>query len=287
MSEVPMKRCTKCGEIKPFTREYFKFLKNEGTRQPCKKCDSRINGERKLARLGRGRIRQPSQSLEHKRCTRCGKLLKNTGENFVLNAKKETSQPCRDCHKRLAKEFREANPDHMKRLRQNSYKRNKDKIRARTKAYRLKNPEISRQIVREWRKKHPEYDREHRPNRHLTPQHKAASQQHRARKRGLPDNFTSRDWEHALVYFGGCCAVCGRHPGLWHTLAADHWIPLKSPDCLGTIRKNIVPLCHGVGGCNNSKHDRPAEEWLIDKFGKRKAKQIIQRIQAYFDSLPD
>jgi hypothetical protein len=68
-------------------------------------------------------------------------------------------------------------------------------------------------------------------------------------------------------------------------MAADHWIPLASPDCPGSIPTNIVPLCHGEGGCNNSKGKHNPVEWLDRRFGKRKAKQVLARILAYFDTL--
>ena len=106
-----------------------------------------------------------------------------------------------------------------------------------------------------------------------------------ARIRNLPDNFIAADWERALAYWKGCCAVCGRPPGLWHTLAPDHWIPLASPDCPGTISANIVPLCHGQGGCNDSKAGKEARQWLITKLGKRKGLHQYRQIQTYFRSL--
>lgn len=68
---------------------------------------------------------------------------------------------------------------------------------------------------------------------------------------------------------------------------ADHWIPLVYDDCPGTVPENIVPLCHsikdGAGGCNNSKQALDPYQWLIDKFGKRKAEEIFTKIQAYFE----
>jgi hypothetical protein len=108
----------------------------------------------------------------------------------------------------------------------------------------------------------------------------------RARKLALPDYFTILDWQYALDYFNDCCAACGRQlTDLFgtHKANADHWIPLASPDCPGTVPGNIVPLCGGEGGCNNSKSDKDPEEWLIARFGKRKGKAILQRINAYFD----
>jgi ribosomal protein S27AE len=104
-----------------------------------------------------------------------------------------------------------------------------------------------------------------------------------ARKKGLPNRFTSRDWDIALDYWGHKCAVCGRPRGLWHTLAQDHWIPLTHPDCPGTLPTNILPLCHGTDGCNNSKGKKHPVEWLEEKLGKRRARRKLEEIRLYFD----
>jgi hypothetical protein len=116
---------------------------------------------------------------------------------------------------------------------------------------------------------------------------------HRARKLELPSSFTNEDWQQALEYFGGCCAVCGRPPDFWRYLAQDHFIPLSDPrpDNPGTVAWNIIPLCHSrsgapVGdiGCNLSKGNKNPEIWLISKFGKRKAKAILKRISEYLEA---
>lgn len=100
------------------------------------------------------------------------------------------------------------------------------------------------------------------------------------------DTFTPKDWGHCLSYFNHSCAVCGRQlNGLFGDFfaAADHWIPVAKGGL--TTRTNIVPLCHGVGGCNNSKNDSPADVWLVKRYGKRKAYRIMHRVQQYFNSL--
>jgi hypothetical protein len=74
-----------------------------------------------------------------------------------------------------------------------------------------------------------------------------------------------------------------RPAGLWHQITPDHWIPLASPDCPGTVPENIIPLCFGSGGCNNSKKAKDGYEWLLQRYGKRKACVILKRIQAYFE----
>ncbi|MFQ3534315.1 MAG: hypothetical protein SNJ58_00420 [Aggregatilineales bacterium] len=103
-----------------------------------------------------------------------------------------------------------------------------------------------------------------------------------ARKRSLPIAFSSSDWDNALDYWGYQCAVCGRPRGLWHTLAQDHWIPLSDSRCPGTVPTNILPLCHGEGGCNNSKGSKDPVRWLEERLGKRRAAQKLAEIQAYF-----
>jgi len=59
-------------------------------------------------------------------------------------------------------------------------------------------------------------------------------------------------------------------------------IPLVSPDCLGTVPENIVPLCHGVSGCNNEKQNLHPQKWLERKFGEAEAKQKLLEIEAFF-----
>ena len=115
-------------------------------------------------------------------------------------------------------------------------------------------------------------------------------QNRKARKSSLPNTLTHVQWQHALNYFNGCCAVCGRQMNDMFgefTAAMDHWIPLsyKGDDNPGTVAGNIVPLCHGVGGCNNSKHATNPEAWLKREFSTRKASQIMRRIQDYFNSI--
>lgn len=105
----------------------------------------------------------------------------------------------------------------------------------------------------------------------------------RTRKEALPSGLTQSEWQRCLEYWSYRCAVCERPVGLWHTLAMDHWIPIANPNCPGTILGNVIPLCHGVDGCNNSKSDALPQEWLMRKLGKRKAAKKLAEIEAYFE----
>lgn len=168
------------------------------------------------------------------------------------------------------------------------YQNNPDKVKIKRQKFQESHPDYSAN----YRRTHPEPGkraRSHRWRKNNPAKQKTIKIRRRARKQGLPDVFTSEEWKRCLDYFGGCCAYCGRPAGLWHVIAADHFIPLASPDCPGTISTNIVPACHaikdGTNGCNNIKQSKPPEEWLIQKFGERKAKKILKRIRDYFDSL--
>lgn len=106
------------------------------------------------------------------------------------------------------------------------------------------------------------------------------SQHIRVKGRGMRSDFNEADWMRALNYFHWGCAVCGRQQGFWHILAQDHWIPFSKGGHYSPL--NIVPLCHGEGGCNNKKSDRDALEWLTEVYGIQKARRIQKRIADYF-----
>ena len=113
----------------------------------------------------------------------------------------------------------------------------------------------------------------------------------RARKRHLADTFTRRDEAFARDYWQGACAVCGDAAGFWKVIALDHWVPLSSADCPGTVPGNMVPLCHarkGIRGaipdCNANKHVKDAPAWLLDKLGKRQSTRKLAEIQAFFEA---
>jgi len=163
----------------------------------------------------------------------------------------------------------------------------KDCIRRRLAAWRNQNIEDVRSYQRVWQTNNREKVREYNKSWKTTHRQISKARAHRrfAREKSLPATFTATDWRRALEYFDYRCAVCGRPQGFFHKLAADHWIPLNDANCPGTIATNIIPLCHGEGGCNNSKHCKLRDVWLTEKYGKRKAKQIINRIQEYFEHL--
>lgn len=254
MDSIPQKRCTKCGVEKPATLEFFRpeTKTKSGIASICRECT-------RLA--GRDRYQKPDVK-ERAAKRRSDPEYKKKHQEY--------------CHQ----------PDQLQKARE----RNKRPERVAAQKESERRPE--RIAWRKNYKKSPKvkaYDYQYRRRPKTKVSNRIKEHKRRTVQRDLPVSFTVADWMRALDYFGNHCAVCGKPAGLWHVLAQDHWIPLKSPDCPGTIPNNIIPLCHarkdGEFGCNNSKSSRLPETWLLEKYGKRQAKKILNRINTYFEWL--
>lgn len=221
-----------------------------------------------------------------KYCSQCTRRLLATTENFRFRKCRHSLHSwCRECERRKAR-------DHQR----DYQKRHPDRAKANRLAWYYSHREHANAVNAQWIKAHREQRREavlrnsarsRRKNIETVRKH---VQLRRAKRRCLPAELTVKQIKLARAYFNGCCAVCGRAPDFWHTIALDHWIPLSSPHCPGTTAANTLPLCHSTkgvlgndSGCNNSKSGSDPEEWLIAKFGSRKAKIVLKRIQNYFE----
>jgi hypothetical protein len=176
-----------------------------------------------------------------------------------------------------------------------SYLKHRDKRLAERKAYVEANKEavaatlhanyLAHQAERlayakAWKAANPTYNRDWL---RATPgKGSAYTRKYTMRKLGLPHVFSPEEESFCRAYFQYACAICGKEEGFQWRIVMDHWIPLTAEDCPGTIATNMIPLCHGNEGCNNSKRNKDPEIWLIARFGPRKARQILARIRAYF-----
>lgn len=243
------KRCAKCQQIRPLSNFNKHRSAKDGLDTYCRDCKFIIGGYKK-------RKISPSEGVPDgfRRCLRC-KIVFPASTDFFSKAKNAAGlrATCKVCQSVLWAEW---------------YKTNTEYARAASRKFKADNPNHVRERNKRYRHTHPERIRVFKSRRE-------------DRKRSRTNDLSDEQWVNALQHFGGCCAVCGRPPGLWHIIAMDHWIPLSSPDCPGTIVTNIIPLCHGVGGCNNSKKDRMPSAWLLWKFGKREARVIEAKIMAY------
>lgn len=216
--------------------------------------------------------------VPQKKCTCCNQILPATNEFFY---KKERGiyglyAQCKSCHNKKTRKNKNDNPERTRQLN-----------RKHSSKYRIEHPEISHAKSLEWNKKNRD-----RANRATSEYHRrkpeimrVIKQNRRARKLNLPNTFTSQEWNTCLGYFHYTCAVCGCQ--LRDLLGdvephADHWIPLSHPDCTGTVAVNMVCLCNA---CNQNKHAKLPEQWLTEKYGTKKAKIIIARVNTYFETI--
>jgi hypothetical protein len=275
-----MKRCSKCGNEYPATTEYFhkRAISKDGLNARCKSCRNehiRLDRKENPEHYREYQLKWNANNPDRVKYSRRQYRIRNREKIREYKRQRRMSNP----EKIFAemRRWRENNVQHRQAYSLEYRQRNQDRLRKSRKLYSIKNANRIREQRRVYylrnRAKRREQSRFARANR-------------RARKRGMPSTFTNEQWSRSLNYFNGCCAVCGRMlRDLFstHTAAADHWIPISSPDCPGTIATNMIPLCHGVNGCNNKKRNRNPQEWIEESYSKKKADEIIQRIEAYFE----
>lgn len=289
---TPRKTCTKCGEAKPATNEYFRKHKDgkDGLHPWCKDCLSEHAREYRAA--NKERIAQGAKERrerEGEKFAERDRLYYQKNKDKVKPRVSAYAQANKEKVSRKNKEYRQANRDELLNRQREYYQANKGTIAQKNKRYN----EANKDKVKARKKKYEDKNRDkinaqRREKTRSPDSRRVAKQRRRARKAGKPNTFTAKQWQHCLDYFGGCCAICGRPLyGILHTAHADHWIALSDPDSPGTVAKNMVCLCGGRDGCNESKASKRPDVWLKEKFGDRKAKQIAKRIQLYFDSIAE
>lgn len=306
-NNLPEKQCKQCKRWLPEDRVHFYYGATGVAYSPCKECRgySFSDGKRKTRK-------QPTRQ-GFAWCTQCDQEFELS--QFTPNKRGDVDSRCRACRQINKKARRTAMPD-VVRAEDKKYRerrrikrainmkiwkeKNREHVliyhrqhnatpeRKEQKRLRRQRPEVRRQeldYAREYNQR--PYAVQQRKLRNKDGRAKAIKHRYRARRLNLPNSFTKHDWLNALDYFNNSCAVCGRPRGLWHTLAADHWIPLSAgvENNPGTVATNIVPLCHGFNGCNNSKHRKMPTQWLIDRFGAEQAKIVTDRVQKFFQYL--
>lgn len=299
LAKQGLKECSrldKCvhpkGAIQPMTNEHFDKSKTrkDGFEYVCRACRKEDYAQKHPLTPYKNRLIEIAELADKglKRCTKCEQIKPMTNEYFNKSSdRKDGLQAyCKVCKSDLYQDKRE----HYNQLSYLWTKRNREKrldIQAR---YRNRNREELRKKGRAYskanRQKHKERSRQWRQNN--PDKARLTKHRRRTRERSLPYTFTLDQQERMFNYFDHSCAVCGIPQDMFTPLELDHWIPLNSDDCPGTVATNMIPLCgnrHGFAnltGCNPSKSDKHPLDWLIDTHGNRKGRAIYDRIQAYF-----
>lgn len=270
MSEIA--QCSKCGTEYPFTAEYFVTCKGRLTPR-CKVCNRvrtaewrKSNPERAAATKKKCYEAKKEQYQQHNR-ERYHKIpiekQRQQKHDYYVKHREE--------HHDRSRQWVKNNPEKRRAILNNYIQRNRERINEENRLKYAVNPEPFKQRGKRYMAKKP-----------ITA--KMATHRRLARKRNLPDTFTAQEWSHCLNWFHGCCAYCGNPAGLLPgmNITADHFIPLNSPKCTGTVASNIIPACQN---CNTKKSDTDALEWLVKEVGEHKAKRIFNHIQDYFKEI--
>jgi len=249
----PLKRCSKCGEEKPATTEFFspKLEGRYGIHSICKKCRNLQESKRRLLPEVKQADYERNQTAERK------VWKKAYMHEYCRTEKYRGWDRSRAAHKTVSPEAKE-------RARQ----------RRLTPEHRAKEKIIKQRFNQS-------------PKGKLLG--RMAQHKRRTRNANLPYEFSKEQWERCLDYWDNKCCVCGKHPDFWHILAKEHWIAIadERPDNPGTVAWNILPMCHsmkdGTDGCNNTKSAIDPIQWLTKRLGKAKGKRKLIEIEQYFE----
>jgi hypothetical protein len=246
--DTTLKRCSKCGELKPLDQFTKDRTNADGRRTQCKECKHKDENERY------------QQNAERKR------EYRQQNAERIRERQREYTAAHRESIRENNNRWRQEHPDQNREHRRRYLEKHREEINEKARLRRPINQAKQSERNRQWKIANPDRVRVNHNRR-------------RARKRDLADTFTASDWSIALRHFGNACAACGQ--GLMFYSHQDHWIPITSEDCPGTVPHNMVPLC---STCNISKHDTMPAEWLTKKFGLRKGRSILRRIEAFLNS---
>jgi ribosomal protein S14 len=299
---MPDNQCHTCGQFKPWTRKYFVRTTQSGVVHYCIECKHK--GARDYYQANRERIKAKSKKYaqEHASERQAAREIYYEGnKERILNQQRDYRQEHAEEIRIQKRGYWADNRDHILAQKHEYYQQHKEQLYTSSERWRRANLERVRARQIQWRRANKEklrdyyyhYRRKKRDdirrnqtkyNRSHPEVRRAEGYRRKAREHGLPFAFTSADWQRALAYWGHKCAVCGRPRGFWHSLAADHWIPLADPrpDNPGTVPENILPLCHGIDGCNNFKHARNPIEWLAEYLGPKQAEEKLSEIEQFF-----
>lgn len=283
---IDTKTCAKCKNLIPATLEYFSKdkTKDDGLQTWCKACMREYH--REYREINRDKLNEQNRKY---RLDNIDKELLRSQKYYQANKDKKVEyyennkEKIDEYHQKYrlinksksleyAREYRRLNKNKLYSKNRAYYQANKDKVLKQNREYYQANKDQRSEYARKWRRANPDKKR-------------ISSARRNARKRSLPSTFTEQQWIACLEYFNYTCAVCSSQlRDLFGDVEphADHWIPLSSDKCTGTVATNMVCLC---SDCNLNKGAKMPDVWLKEKYGTRKANEILKRIDDYFNGL--
>ena len=261
-----LKRCTRCGQLKPLDEFYHRPTSPDGHKTDCIIC---CNSGAELER-----VRLVRDSL--KRCTRCDivKPLSGFHKNSA-NTDGYTSH-CRKCRQETRYPGAEKNRQEKQRLRNARIKRcwrcgktmpyssffnSRTEPDGKTSLCKHCHTAYQRERRHKYEKSREACNRQSRKWCRENPDKRRATiERRRARMKGANGSFTSRDIKHLRRSQKNTCVYCGLNPnchGLLFSYHLDHIVPLSRGG--SNNPENLQLLC---SHCNQSKLDKTHEEYL-------------------------
>lgn len=238
------KRCTKCGEEKPATSEYFARNKNkpDGLKSECKACYRAYyvaNAERIKARSRAYGVANSARVVERVR---------------VWNAKNPERRT--EHHRRWYVKNRERVREYGKARWKAYYAANRERMKERSRAWAAAHPERVRECRRAWVMANSERIREYKRAYYATRGERVRTRNRlrATRKRGAEGSHTATDIRIQYENQKGKCYYCGEFTGKKYSV--DHVIPLSRGG--SNDPSNLVIACPS---CNSAKKDRLPHEW--------------------------
>ena len=271
-----MKTCTKCGEEKQATPEYFNRDKNkkDGLHSWCKDCVGEDRKQRK-AKYKEKIFIYDDKTM--KTCDKCKIENPATPEYFNRDIKMKDGlfNTCKECTKKKRRNHYQENKEHYIEYSKKYYQENKDRYREQAREYYQENKEHYAEYYQE----NKEWYREYYIIYHLeNPEvNRLKNQRRRARMSELPHTLTVEEWEDSLEYFDYSCAYCGVPED---NLQQEHIIPVIKGG--GYTADNIIPAC---GSCNASKHATDLEDWYVsyEHYDEERLNKILDYIEVVKD----
>ena len=245
-----MKRCTKCGEEFPATKEYFRArkLSKDGLKSECKICLKET--DKKYRENNREKIFESSERYKKANIVKMKQYhIGYYADNMIKI-------------KQYRNEYSMNNCDKIKQQQKEYYYNHKDIIDNYQKEYTDKNRETKRQHLKKYSR-----------TEHGKLLKKFREQKRRSIKKELDSNFSIKQWDMCKNYFNNLCCYCGDK----HSLTQEHFIPVSKNG--EYTKNNIIPACKR---CNSSKMDKDFFIWYPkQKFYSKEREQKILKYLNY------
>ena len=185
-----------------------------------------------------------------KKCTKCGKWLAVSTENYyrLKHGRYGLKAECKECQSKYHKQYHKNNKNKITKYSKQWYEANRDEYLERCKQYYQAN-----------RYKYLDYHKQYRQS----PQGQVVAfnknQRRRTKEEQQGTGITKDQWLEMMQYFDWKCAYSGKRL-TDKTRSVDHIIPLNSGG--DNMIWNCVPMTRSL---NSSKQDKDMLEWYREQ----------------------